>query len=69
MTERDSYGNYPGFHEGDRVFVEPKKREATVICQVLHYDMNETFWGNLYVKYDDGVKGLCNYWQVKRVEK
>jgi hypothetical protein len=65
----DSNGNPPKFFSGDRVFVLPNKMKATVIRQVLHYDMNETFWGNLELIYDDGVKGTSNCWQVKRIEE
>lgn len=54
---------------GDRVFVGPVQMEATVIRQVLHYDMNESFWGNLELLYDDGQKGTSHCWQVKRIEE
>ena len=63
----DSQGNGPEFVAGDRVYVGPLKMEATVIRQILHYDMNETFWGNLELQYDDGVKGTSNSWQVKKI--
>ena len=63
----DSAGKPPSFLEGDRVWVGPAKMEATVIKQILHYDMNETFWGNLELMYDDGVKGTSHCWQVKKI--
>lgn len=63
----DSNGNGPKFFSGDRVYVLPLKMEATVIRQILHHDLGETFWGNLELVYDDGVKGTSNCWQVKRV--
>lgn len=69
MTKTDSDGNPAKFYNGDRVYVMPNKMEATVIRQILHYDMNETFWGNLELLYDDGIKGTCHCWQVKRIEK
>ena len=72
MNERleptDSNGKLAPFIKGDRVYVMPVKREATVIRQVLHYNMNETFWGNLELEYDDGTKGISHSWQVKRIE-
>jgi len=64
----DSDGKPPQYHSGDRVFVGPNGMKATVIRQILHYDMNESFWGNLELMYDDGVKGTCHSWQVKRFE-
>jgi hypothetical protein len=70
MNERvDSEGRPAKFRKGDRVFVMPVKQEATVIRQILHYDMNETFWGNLELEYDDGTKGVSHGWQVKRIEE
>ena len=63
----DSNGKGPQFVSGDRVYVGPLKVEATVIRQILHYDMSETFWGNVELEYDDGVKGTSNSWQVKKL--
>ena len=67
-SKLDSNGKPPEFRKGDRVYVLPLKMEATVVRQILHYDMNESFWGNLELEYDDGVKGTSNCWQVKRIE-
>lgn len=63
----DSYGKPPSFFTGERVFVLPLKMEATVIRQILHHDCGETFWGNLELQYDDGIKGTSNSWQVKKL--
>ena len=64
----DSNGNPSPYKSGDRVYVIPNKMEATVIEQILHYDYPEYFWGNLILKYDDGVEGISNSWQCRRVE-
>ena len=64
----DSKGNSPKFNKGDRVFVISNKMKATVIRQILHFDTNESFWGNLELMYDDGIKGTCNSWQVERIK-
>jgi hypothetical protein len=63
----DSDGNGPEFHTGDRVYVLPNKREATVVTQMKYYDMNESFWGNLRLLYDDGSTGESHGWQVKKI--
>lgn len=55
------------FQPGDRVYVAPAKMEATVIRQIRHYDGPESFWGNLELLYDDGVKGKSHCWQVERI--
>ena len=65
----DSNGKRGEYKEGDRVFVIPLKMEATVIRQILHHDGDETFWGNLELLYDDGVKGTSNSWQCSKVVK
>lgn len=67
MTDVDSEGNHAEFLPGDRVFVIPAKMEATVIRQTLHYDCGESFWGNLELMFDDGIKGSCHCWQVKKL--
>jgi hypothetical protein len=64
---KDSNGNPPKFLPGDRVYVHPMRQEATVIKQVLHWDYPESFWGNLELQYDDGIKGTSHCWQVEKV--
>jgi hypothetical protein len=64
----DSDGRGPKFLPGDRVYVHPMRQEATVIRQMLQYDQSESFWGNLELQYDDGIKGISHSWQVKKVE-
>jgi hypothetical protein len=55
------------FQAGDRVYVPLAKREATVIRQLRHYDGSDSWWGDLDLQYDDGVKDRFHCWQVKRV--
>jgi hypothetical protein len=64
---KDSDGNGPSYKKGDRVWVASLKMEATVIEQVLHWDYPESFYGNVKLKYDDGVEGISNCWQLSRV--
>jgi hypothetical protein len=65
----DSDGRGPKYRHGDRVLVVPLNQEATVIRQGLHFDGPESFWGNVRVKYDDGVQGISNSWQLKKITK
>jgi hypothetical protein len=65
--ETDSQGRPPQFMPGDRVFVGPNKMNATVTSQMLHWDTPESFWGNVELLYDDGVKGISNCWQLTKV--
>lgn len=67
ICEIDSDGRGPQFHSGERVLVLPNNMEATVIKQALHYDGPESFWGNLKLKYDDGIEGTSHSWQVKKI--
>jgi hypothetical protein len=63
----DSEGRGPTFIEGDRVWVNPLRMEATVVRQILHFDYPESFWGNVELVYDDGVKGTSNCWQLEKL--
>ena len=63
----DSDGKGPQFLNGDRVYVGPNKLNATVIKQVKHYDGPDSFWGNLELQYDDGIKGTSHSWQVTKL--
>ena len=65
----DTNGNGPMWKPGERVWVAPLKMEATVIQQSLSYDGEESFWGNVELLYDDGVKGNSNNWQIMRINK
>jgi len=63
----DQDGKPAPFQPGDRVFVGPVKMHATVIRQQKCWDYPEFFWGNVELQYDDGVKGVSNSWQLKKV--
>ncbi len=67
--KKDSYGNGPTYKKGDRVWVAPLKMEATVIEQIIHYDYPEKFYGNVKLKFDDGIEGTSNCWQLSKVVK
>lgn len=65
----DSNGYFPDWYPGDRVWVAPLKMEATVIEQILTWDYPESFWGNVRLRYDDGVEGISNNWQLVIINK
>lgn len=67
--ERDSNGKLPEFVNGDKVIVLFNKQKATVIRQVLHHDMDESFWGKLELLDDTGVRRITHCWQVKKIEE
>ena len=67
QCEIDSNGDPPKFKLGDRVLVRPNNMQATVVIQRLHYDGSESFWGNVLVEYDDGIRGTSNSWQLKKL--
>ena len=67
--ERDSEGKTRRWFIGDRVFVGPNGMIATVIKQRLHHDGSESFFGNVDLLYDDGVKGESNSWQLKDADE
>jgi hypothetical protein len=57
--------NEPVWLRGQRVIVLPLMMEATVVRQLRHYDCGEEFWGNVIVRYDDGIYGESNSWQLR----
>jgi hypothetical protein len=66
--EIDEDGKPAPFQMGDRVLVLPNKMEATVIRQQRCYDgPGQFFWGNVDLIYDDGIRGVCNSWQLKKL--
>jgi len=65
----DDQGNGPMWKPGDKVWVAPLKLEATVIQQQLSHDGGESFWGNVELIYNDGVKGISNNWQIMKINK
>jgi len=67
--ERDSEGKTRRWFIGDRVLVGPNGMIATVIKQRLHHDGSESFFGNVDLMYDDGVKGESNSWQLKDADE
>lgn len=67
--ERDSEGKTRRWFIGDRVLVGPNGMIATVIKQRMHFDGPTSFFGNVDLLYDDGVKGECNSWQLKDADE
>ena len=68
VNETDTEGRLPKFVPGDRVLVIPLKMEATVIEQKRSYDGPDYwFWGNVYLEYDDGFRGIANNWQCAKL--
>lgn len=64
---KDSKGHGPEYKPGERIYCHPARQQATVIRQVLHHDGDESFWGNLELQYDDGIKGTAHGWQCSKV--
>ena len=68
ICDIDSDGRGPAFRVGDRVYVHPLRQEATVIEQRKSYDGSESFWGNVELQYDDGIRGTSHSWQTERIK-
>ena len=65
----DDYGNGPMWKPGDKVWVSPLKLKAIVIKQLLSYDGEEKFWGNVELLYDNGIIGISNNWQIMKINE
>lgn len=42
---------------------------GTVMAQVLHYDGDEMFWGNVCLLMDDGSKVYTNGWMIEKIKE
>lgn len=62
----DSDGKPSPFPRGTRI--QYKNKTGTVMAQVLHYNDNETFWGDVILLMDDGEKVYTNSWMIKKGE-
>jgi len=54
------------YNKGDRVYIECIYEFGIVEYQIIHYDGDDEFYGNVFVILDDGSKVLCNSWQCKK---
>lgn len=62
----DSEGNPAPWQPGDKAYLLPRKCYVTISKQRMCYDGPEYFWGNCEIIFDDGVKGECNSWQLRK---
>jgi len=67
LNDMDYEGKPAPFQHGDRVLVGPLSMVATVVRQRKCYDGPDVFWGNVELLYDDGIKGVSNSWQLKKL--
>lgn len=63
----DSEGRSPNMPIETRVLVCPLQEYGTIKYQRLHYDGEESFFGNVIVKLDSGNYAALNCWQCKKV--
>jgi len=66
---KDSDGNGPMWQPGDRVWVGPSRRRATVIQQTLIHSEDENYWSDVILRYENGVTGVEKSWQVMRINE
>ena len=59
---KDSKGNGPTFPPGTKIIYLPDKTKGIVVEQLLHYDGDEVFFGNVLLQMDDGRKIEANAW-------
>jgi hypothetical protein len=62
--------NWCPVHKGtDRQFECHKSiTSEMVIKQIKHWDYPDSFWGNVELQYDDGIKGTSHSWQIEKVK-
>ena len=55
---KDTDGNGPTWKSNDKVWVGPSRRRATVIQQTLSYSEDESYWGDVILRYENGITGV-----------
>jgi len=66
---KDTNGNGPTWKPNDRVWVGPSRRRATVVQQTLSYSEDESYWGDVILRYENGITGVEKSWQVMRINE
>ena len=69
MERIDSDGKTSTWKNGERAYLMPLKCEVTIERQNLCYDGPDVFWGNCIVRFDDGILGECNSWQLRKIDE
>jgi len=69
MSDLDSNGYPPQWKTGEKVWVSLRRLEVTVIQQTLSYIEDETFWGDVIIKYDNGITDVIKNWQITKINR
>lgn len=65
----DSEGNPPTMPAGTKVYVGPAKQNGTVLLQKLHYDIWESFFGNVIVELENGERVETHCWLCRKIDE
>ena len=65
----NSSNNGPEWKTGNKVWIGPARRRATVVEQIYSYIEDEGYWGDVIVRYENGTTGVEKSWQIMRINE
>jgi hypothetical protein len=66
---KDTDGNGPLWNPGNKVWVGHLRLRATVVQQILSHSEDESYWGDVIVRYENGLTGVEKSWQIMKVNE
>jgi hypothetical protein len=63
----DSNGHTPTWRSGEKCWVAPEKKYATVVEQILSFVEDDSSWGDVIVRYDNGIVDVKPNWQIVKI--
>jgi hypothetical protein len=69
MNQVDDLGNGPQWKPLDKVWISTLKCRATVVQQILAHSEDESYWGDVIVRYETGLTGVEKSWQIIRINE
>ena len=65
----NSSNNEPEWKTGNKVWIGPARRRATVVKHIYSYIEDEGYWGDVIVIYENGTTGVEKSWQIMRINE
>jgi hypothetical protein len=61
--------NEPEYKSGDKIWIGPSRLKATVVQQIYSYIEDDGYWGDVIVRYENGITGVEKCWQIMRINE
>ena len=66
-TRLDSNGHGPTWRSGEKCWIAPERKYATVVEQLLSFVEDESRWSDIIVRYDNGIVDVKHNWQIVKI--